>query len=214
MTKVPTPTVEVDLDALDAWLLSEDSLENSMLLSDLDGFLTGIAVGPDLILPAEWMARIWGGEDPVFTSVDQARLIIGSIAGRYSEIVEHLDAGPDSFDPLFEKGPEGQLIVTDWAAGFIDAAMLRPREWDALIADEEMKAVFWPVLLLGAEDTEHPAFGAPPVPEDAMDALYENAEAILTECIFRIRAFWREHVPRPAAKGKPRRRRPDSRRRR
>ena len=92
--------------------------------------------------------------------------------------------------------------------------MLRPREWDALIRDEEMKAVFWPVLLLGAEDTEHPAFGAPPVPEDAMDALYENAEAILTECVFRIRAFWREHAPRPAAKSKPQRTRPDSRRRR
>jgi uncharacterized protein len=214
MAHVPTPTVEVDLDALDAWLLSEDSPAESMLLPDLDGFLTGIAVGPDLILPSEWMPRIWGGEDPVFTGFDQARLIIGSIAGRYSEIVEHLDAGPDSFDPLFEEGPMGQLIVTDWAAGFVDAAMLRPREWDALIRDEEMKAVFWPVLLLGAEDTEHPAFGAPPVPEDAMDALYENAEVILTECVFRIRAFWREHAPRPAAKGKPQRRRPDSRRRR
>jgi uncharacterized protein len=210
-----------------------------MLLSDLDGFLTGIAVGPALILPSEWMARIWGGEEPVFTSVDQARPIIGTIAGRYSEIVEHLDAGPDSFDPLFEEGPVGypivsdpivsdpivsdpivsdptvsDPIVSDWAAGFVDAVMPRPREWEALIRDEEMKAVFWPVLLLGAEDTEHPAFGAPPVPQEAMDALYENAEAILTQCVFRIRAFWREHAPQPAPKGKPRRSRSDSRRRR
>ena len=103
--------------------------------------------------------------------------------------VEHLDAGPGQLRPAVEEGPKGQPIVTDWAAGFVDAAMLRPREWDALIRDEAMKAVFWPVLLLGAEDTEHPAFGAPPVPEDAMDALYENAEAILTECVFRIVAL-------------------------
>jgi uncharacterized protein len=215
MAHIPTPAAEVDLDALDAWLLSEESPAESMLLSDLDGFLTGIAVGPDLILPSEWMHRIWGGgEEPVFTSVDQTRLIIGSIAGRYSQIVAHLDAGPDFFDPLFEAGPMGYPIVTDWAAGFVDAVMLRPREWEALIRDELMAAVFWPVLLLGAEDPEHPPFGAPPVPEDALDALYEDATAILTECVFRIRAFWREHAPQPGPKGKPRRRRPDSRRRR
>jgi uncharacterized protein len=214
MAHIPTPTVEVDLDALGAWLLSGDSPEESMLLSDLDGFLTGIAVGPDLILPSEWMPRIWSGVDPVFTSFDQARLIIGSIAGRYSEIVEHLDAGPDSFDPLFEEGPMGHLIVTDWAAGFMDAVMLRPLVWEALIRDDEMAAVFWPILLLGAEDTAHPAFGAPSVPEDAMDALYENAGEILTECVFRIRAFWRLQAPKPAQKGRPRRKRPDPRRRR
>jgi uncharacterized protein len=214
MAHIPTATVEVDLDALDAWLLSEDSPEESMLLCDLDGFLTGIAVGPELILPSEWMPRIWGGKKPVFTGFDQARLIIGTIAGRYSEIIEHLDAGPDHFDPLFEEGPAGLPIVSDWAAGFMDAVMLRPLLWEALTRDDEMAAVFWPILLLGAEDPEHPAFGASPVPEDAMDALYENGEAILTECVFRIRAFWRKHAPPPAAKGKPRRRRPDSRRRR
>jgi uncharacterized protein len=173
MAHVPTPSVEVDRDALGAWLLSEDSPEESMLLADLDGFLTGIAVGPDLILPSEWMARIWGGKDPVFTSVDQARLIIGRIVGGYSEIVVHLEAGPDGFGPLFEDGPVGYPIVSDWAAGFMDAVMLHPREWDTPIRDEAKKAVFWPVLLLRAEDPEHPAFGAPPVPEDAMDALYE-----------------------------------------
>jgi uncharacterized protein len=212
MARIPTPTV--DLDVLDSWLMSEDSPKDSMLLSDLDGFLTGIAVGPEPIPPSEWMSRVWGGEEPVFNSPDQASLILGSIVGRYSEIIAHLEAGPDSFDPLFEEGFMGQLIVTDWAAGFMDAVMLRPQAWEALIRDDEMAAVFWPVLLLGAEYSEHPAFGAPGVPEDAMDALYENAGTILAECVFRIRGFWREHAPQPTSKRTPRRRRPDSRRRR
>jgi uncharacterized protein len=215
MARNPKPATEVDLDALDVWLVSEESPPESMLLHDLDGFLTGIAAGPDLILPSEWMPRIWGGsEEPVFTSLDQASLVIGSIVGRYSQIAERLDAGPDCFDPLFEEGPEGYPIVSDWAAGFVDAVMLRPREWEALIRDEEMAVVFRPILLLGAEDPEHPAFGAPPMPEEALDALHEDAAAILTECVFRIRAFWREHAPRPAPQGKPSRRRPDPRRRR
>ena len=58
MAHSPTPAVVVDLDALDAWLLSEDSPETSMVLSDMDGFLTGIIVGPEPIPPTEWLALI------------------------------------------------------------------------------------------------------------------------------------------------------------
>lgn len=36
----------VDLDALDAFLMSDRAPENAMGLSDLDGFLTAIAIGP------------------------------------------------------------------------------------------------------------------------------------------------------------------------
>src|SRR3954463_2766359 len=38
---------DADLDLLDAYLLSDQSPPESMLLSDLDGFLTGIAIGQD-----------------------------------------------------------------------------------------------------------------------------------------------------------------------
>jgi uncharacterized protein len=214
MEPIPPPVVEIDLSALDDFLLSGDAPEDSMLLPDLDGFLTGIAVGPEPIMPSEWLPCIWGGEEPEFASAGQANLILGTILGRYNEIVEHLDAGPDSFDPVFEQAVEGNLIVTDWAAGFVEAAMLRARTWEALIRDQEMAAVFWPLLLLGAEDDEYPPFGAPPVPAESMDELNANADAIITECVFRIRAFWRQHGSIPAPKSKPKRRRPDTRQRR
>jgi hypothetical protein len=44
-----------------------------MGLSDLDGFLTGIAVGRELILPSEWLSVIWGGDEPVFDTESQMR---------------------------------------------------------------------------------------------------------------------------------------------
>ena len=46
-------TDQVDLGALDAFLLSDRAPENSMGLSDLDGFLTGIIVGTELVTPSE-----------------------------------------------------------------------------------------------------------------------------------------------------------------
>jgi hypothetical protein len=40
------PIEQVDLEALDRFLMSDRSPPDGMMLSDLDGFLTGIAVGP------------------------------------------------------------------------------------------------------------------------------------------------------------------------
>ena len=49
------------LDELDRLLL--DKSDDCMLLSQLDGFLTGIVVCPDLILPSRWLKCVWSGED-------------------------------------------------------------------------------------------------------------------------------------------------------
>ena len=55
----PTATAgQADLNRLDEFLMSDRAPENGMGLSDLDGFLTGIAVGPELILPSEWLPRV------------------------------------------------------------------------------------------------------------------------------------------------------------
>ena len=42
----------IDLDALDDYLMSDRAPDDSMGLSDLDGFLTGVIVGPELICRA------------------------------------------------------------------------------------------------------------------------------------------------------------------
>ena len=34
-----------------------------MLLTQLDGYLTGIMVSPDLVAPGSWLKHIWAGDD-------------------------------------------------------------------------------------------------------------------------------------------------------
>src|SRR5215203_1883992 len=46
---------DADLDLLDAYLLSDQSPPECMMLSDLDGFLTAVAIGPELVMPSEWL---------------------------------------------------------------------------------------------------------------------------------------------------------------
>jgi Uncharacterised protein family (UPF0149) len=61
------------------------SPDDSMGLSDLDGFLTGVVVGPELILPSEWLPVVWGGAEPQFETLEEMRTVLGAIMGRYNE---------------------------------------------------------------------------------------------------------------------------------
>ena len=50
----PSGAAGPDLEDLDAFLMS-DRAPSCMPLSDLDGFLTAVAIGPELIVPSEWL---------------------------------------------------------------------------------------------------------------------------------------------------------------
>ena len=198
------PTAPIDLDALGAFLISDRAPEGSMGLSDLDGLLTGVVVGPELIMPSEWTRVVWGGEGPDFESMEEALAIHGTITGRYNDIRRRLDTAPQSFGPVFREGPEGEVIVTDWAAGFLQAVRLRPRAWEPLTRHEEASALIAPLLVLGADDPEHPPFGGRPLPRAEMERLQAHGADIIPSCVLGIHAFWRQRR-RPSGTGGMRR---------
>jgi uncharacterized protein len=183
----------VDLGALDAFLLSDRAPEESMGLSDLDGFLTGIAAGPKLILPSEWLPVVWGGSEPTFGSVEEAGSILGIIMGRYNEIVRTLAAAPEDLDPVFWEGPEGQVIVTDWAAGFRDAV------WEPLVRHPEAGTLLLPMLLLGADGPDDLPFDDVSLPEVDEEKLHAAGPDLILGCVEGIAAFWKEHGARRPA---------------
>ena len=178
------PSGPIDLDALDDYLMSDHAPEGSMGLSDLDGFLTGIVVGPDLILASEWLPVIWGGEEPKFETEDEMRTVLGAIMGRYNEIVACFNGDPDEFDPIFWEGPEGEVSASDWAGGFLDAVALRPEAWTPLMEDDDAGMLLVPLLLLNG-DLE---FDDKVADEDVF--LAEVPEMIPT-CIAGIHQFWK-----------------------
>ena len=74
----------LEFKELDGFLMSDRAPEDCMQLSDLDGFLTAVAIGPELILPSEWLPVIWGKGEPEFESAEEAQSVIGAIMARYN----------------------------------------------------------------------------------------------------------------------------------
>jgi len=179
----------IDLDALDDYLLSDHAPDNSMGLSDLDGFLTGIVVGPELILPSEWLPVIWGGEEPEFETEAEMRTVLGTIMGRYNEIIACLDSDPEGLEPIFLEGPEDEVIASDWAGGFLDAVALRPLAWGSLIEDDRAGILMTPLFLLNG-DMEI-ADGA------AEHELLAEASDMIPTCVAGIQEFWKSNGTKP-----------------
>ena len=98
------PALSGDLEALDEFLLSDRAPPDSMGLSDLDGFLTGLVTGPETIMPSEWLPVIWGGEGPAFGSIEEAQAVLGAIMGRHNEIARGLDGDPEASPRCSWKG--------------------------------------------------------------------------------------------------------------
>lgn len=118
---------DAELDRLDLFMCHQDD-NDVMLLTELDGYLTGVLVCPDLILPSEWMPVIWGAEGPAFANEDKAREILGLIMGLYNDIVGRLKR-PESYGLLIDEDIDGTFLWEFWAQGFGKAMTLRPAVW-------------------------------------------------------------------------------------
>jgi uncharacterized protein len=185
------PLDRVDLESLDDFLMSERAPPDSMALSDLDGFLTGIAVGPELVLPSEWLPLIFGSDAPEFADHDEAKAILGAIMGRYNEILRQV--ADDTCDPIFWVDRDGTLIAADWAEGFLQAIMLRTDAWGPLFKSKRDGRLLYPILVLCGDENGESLLGIPPEQEDQ---LMQGAAEFIPDSVVAIAAYWREKGPK------------------
>lgn len=194
MDGTPTTGIPVDLDLLERFLGS-DSAPDSMGLSDLDGFLTGIAIGPDLMLPAEWLPVIWGERAPSFEDQAEAENVIGAIIGRYHQIQVELDGEPDTFAPIYLEDEDGEVSAAEWAGGFVQAMAMRVDAWEELVRDPDSAIMLMPILALCGDDEGKSLLDLEP--EEA-EELLADAPDLIPGSVAGIHAFWQQRR-RPGA---------------
>jgi len=199
----------IDLDALDDYLNADHSPDDCMGLSELDGLLTAIVIGPEFILPSEWLPLIWGGEEPKFDSDAEMRTVLGTIMGRYNEIAARFDSEPEAFDPIFWEGPEGEVIASDWAGGFLDAVALRPTAWEPLLKDHRVGMMMLPLIMIGGEADLYMG----PVSANGDDESLATVPDVVAACVASIHKFWKQRRDNPTTDADRRRRKSGGRRR-
>ncbi|MEQ8966582.1 MAG: UPF0149 family protein [Azospirillaceae bacterium] len=177
-------TVELpaDLQRLDDFLMSDAVADDAMLLSELDGFLAGLHVSPSLILPSEWFPLIWGEDETLFASEEEAGEAFDLVMRRYNAIADELAEGTYSailgVDPV-----KGDVVWEMWADGFRCAVSLRQEEWADLFESdrpEEFLHAAFALLRLGVLATT-PANELEPHEGDA--GLEEAAEELISPCV-------------------------------
>jgi uncharacterized protein len=182
-----------DLEALDAWLASDDSPPDCMQLSELDGFLTGVAIGPGLLMPSQYMPIIFGDEEPVFEDRAQAEAINNAILARSNEILRSIHTG--DFEPIFWEGPDGEPIATEWADGFVAAVDIDPDAWEALLRSEDESVLLAPIMSLASGEDGRPLLEG--LPGD-VQGYVAKAIANIPDAVVQIAAFWRARRQRPS----------------
>ena len=161
------------LRRLEQELLALD--EDAMLLEQLDGFIAGLLVCPELIKPGEWLPAVWGnadGKEPAFDSLDHVNRVLGLVMEHYNSIARTLIEQPDRYAPLFAVDERNNDILWElWIEGFEQAVKLRPAAWQQLLlADPETAQAIAGLLALADIARHDSAFS-----EKECDALTEAA---------------------------------------
>lgn len=176
-----------DLEKLDRYLSSERSPHNSMALSDMDGFLTGILCSPDLIMPSEWLPVVWGTSEPDVKDLDEHIWAVQEVLGRYNEIARALNSDPAYVEPIFWQATEGHTITMDWCEGFNDAMQLRPDQWDELINTEEGQDLLYPITAHLFDENGVSRSG---VSEQKLDTVLDDCAIRIPDIVPIIFAHW------------------------
>jgi uncharacterized protein len=122
--------------------LADLPLEEPMLLTELDGFLTGVLVSPELIMPAEWLQSVWGSDESGVAPFDDpadVQWFADAVLARYNEIVR--DLGRGKMQPIFDVNERnGDVLWELWIDGFAEAMELRPDAWATLASSGDADA--------------------------------------------------------------------------
>jgi uncharacterized protein len=125
-----------------------------MLLEELDGFIAGILVCPEVVPPSEWLPVVWGQteseNDPVFDNLAHMNKMLTLVTEHYNDLARKLFERPNRYAPLFAvDNRNGNILWELWIEGFEKAVKLRPSAWQRLLdADIETAKAMSGLLML------------------------------------------------------------------
>lgn len=114
-------------------ILTEFGNDHSIIdSSELDGFLTAIVSGPKMVLPSQWLTKIFVDENNKSINADwkdeaQMERFIEEVMGQFNAISDSLNNESPSIDPIFNYNQLGEdtfTVVEEWCFGYMKGVAL------------------------------------------------------------------------------------------
>lgn len=155
----------LSLEQLEVWL---DTLDPPVAgVSSIDGFLAALAAGPCVINPDIWLKSILREHVQSARSAPARRTILK----RYSRICTELAEKPEAYAPIYMRTDDGEVLLEDFANGFLTAMHLDMEAWEPFVSDPEFG---YPLAALLGHSTSN---GGPSLIEQLGDPLANQALA-------------------------------------
>ena len=192
ISSVNEPLNDDEMNELDRFLLERlddanyrEGMDEGLLgLSELDGFFTAIASGPELVLPSEWLPSVWGEQAPEWGTSEDFMKIFQLMTRHYNGVVNALMTPDYLFEPIFnEREVEGRLytVVDEWCGGYMRGVSLCAKAWDE--GGDEVFEMLQPILLFSGEAGWE-------VLDQMDDEAVVELQAAIPRAVQEIHGFW------------------------
>ena len=154
---VAQPLSDAEIGQLDEFLTSESTPKEAMDISMMDGFVTALASGPNMMMPSSMLRWIWdanrGEQSPTFASAAESKHIVELIIRYWNNVTDTLNNTLDGYQPLLlQREVDGAPIpvIDEWCVGYYTCIAIDRAAWAPLMAQHpEWFAV---IMLYGTED--------------------------------------------------------------
>jgi uncharacterized protein len=185
------PLSDEEMDELDNFLLYGVDDDEGMTLEALDGYLHGIAIGPQTIMPSQWLPKVWGEGStqlPATVDIDQLNHIMALVMRHYNSIISGFQHNPPLTAPhwsihQYDNGEFEEAEV--WAYGFTEGVALQRDAWQSLFDSPEGRQWYRPIGLLGEDN-----FSADQDALTTTPAQREQLAMQIEDSLVNIHAFW------------------------
>jgi len=180
-----SPLDDNELDYLNDMIFKYGSDAAVGDVSELDGFLTAIASGPQDVQPDAWYAEIWGGELPVWEDASEQTSFTTLVNRMMGVISGTLLEDPDNYEALFleqEMGDRFFLVVDPWCAGYLRGIGMNAESWGEM-PEELMAEHLYPVMVFAGDENDEELQS---LTEEALEDLQQRLEP--AACA--IHAYW------------------------
>jgi uncharacterized protein len=151
------PLSEEEIEQLDDFLMGDAAPDDAMDVSMMNGFLTALSSGPNLMMPSSMLRWIWDAEhgeaSPLFTNTEESVSIVSLIIRHWNDVNNTLNNALDQYEPLiFERESGGRVlpIIDEWCLGYYKGIAVDRVAWEPLMAQHP--EWFTAITLYGTEN--------------------------------------------------------------